>query len=106
MNPSAAVMAQLRTNRIEPNSGRFFLFFSFFFPSFFFYFIFIEMRLYKQIDIHFDIEPFLKILGFLKLRNTENLTATNHEVPLGGCGHGKWPRLLMPNPINSFSLEL
>jgi len=39
------------------------------------------VRLYKKIDIHFDIEPFLKILGFLKLRNTENLTATNHEVP-------------------------
>lgn len=101
MNSSAAVMAQLRTNRIEPNSGRFFLFFFPFFP-----FFFIEVRLYKQIDIHFDIEPFLKILGFLKLRNTENLTATNHEVPLGGRGHGKWPQPLMPNPINSFSLEL
>lgn len=103
MNSSAAVMAQLRTNRIEPNSGRFFGFLGFF-PFFFFFLI--EVRLYKQIDVHFDIEPFLKILGFLKLRNTENLTATNHEVPLGDCGHGKWPHPLMPNPINSFSLEL
>lgn len=80
------------------------MFFGFFFPFFFFFLI--EVRLYKQIDVHFDIEPFLKILGFLKLRNTENLTATNHEVPLGDCGHGKWPHPLMPNPINSFSLEL
>ncbi|KAJ7410647.1 Serine/threonine-protein kinase NLK [Willisornis vidua] len=58
----------------------------------------VKVRLYKQIDIHFDIEPFLKILGFLKLRNTENLTATNHEVPLGGRDHGKWLRPLMPKP--------
>jgi len=30
MNSSAAVMAQLRTNRIEPNLGRVLRFFSFF----------------------------------------------------------------------------
>lgn len=34
-------------------------------------------------DIHFDTDPFLKIWGFLKLRNTENLIATNHEVTSG-----------------------
>lgn len=75
MNYSAAVMAQLGTNRIEPNLGRIF---------------FNEVRLYKKTDIHFDIEPFLKILGFLKLRNTENLTATNHEVTSGGSGRRRW----------------
>lgn len=77
MNYSAAVMAQLGTNRIEPNLGRIF---------------FNEVRLYAKTDIHFDIEPFLKIWGFLKVRNTENLTATNDEVTLGGCDHRRWHR--------------
>ena len=79
MNYSAAVMAQLGTNRIEPNLGRIF---------------FNEVRLYKKTDIHFDIEPlFLKHKHthfFLKLRNTENLTATNHEVTSGGSGRRRW----------------
>lgn len=69
---------------MQPNSGSFvlFSFVSFFYGS----------GIVQQPDVRFDIEPFLKIWGFLKLRNTENLTATNDEVPPGDGDHGQRPR--------------
>lgn len=85
-----------RNKQNRTKLGRVCLFFSFLFLSVFY--------CSESVQTPFDIEPFLRILGFLKLRNTENLTATNHEVTSGDSGHAMArPR---PSPINSFSLEL
>lgn len=62
--------ARNKQNRTKFGEGLSFLFLSVFYCS-------------ESVQTPFDIEPFLRVWGFLKLRNTENLTATNHEVTSG-----------------------